>query len=74
MPHSSAKYECRWATIRVYMKLLRYIAAGFINFFSITQPSAEKEDRAAIFIAIMLLAVVAVVAGVVLFAAHVLLH
>jgi len=39
------------------MRLLRYIAAAFINFFSITQPSPEAQDRAAIYIAVMLVAV-----------------
>jgi hypothetical protein len=43
------------------MKFLRYIATAFINVFSITQPSPENEDRAAWFIAIMLLAVLGVV-------------
>ncbi len=53
------------------MKPLRYIAAGFINFFSITQPSPEAENRAAIYIAVMLLAVLAFVATVITFAAHI---
>jgi hypothetical protein len=39
------------------MSLLRYIAVAFINFFSITQPSPETQDRAAIYIAVMLVAV-----------------
>lgn len=39
------------------MRLLRYIAVAFINFFSITQPSPEAQDRAAIYIALMLVAV-----------------
>jgi len=39
------------------MRLLRYIAAAFINFFSITQPAPQALDRAAIYIAVMLLAV-----------------
>lgn len=52
------------------MRLLRYIATGFINFFSITQPSPENEDRAAWFIAIMLFAVLAVVATIAAVAVH----
>ena len=52
------------------MRLLRYIATGFINFFSITQPSPENEDRAAWFIAIMLFAVLAVVATIATVAVH----
>lgn len=52
------------------MRLLRYIAIGFINFFSITQPSPENEDRAAWFIAIMLFAVLAVVATIATVAVH----
>jgi|HubBroStandDraft_2_1064218.scaffolds.fasta_scaffold902152_1 hypothetical protein len=39
------------------MLLLRYIAVAFINFFSITQPPPEALDRAAIYIAVMLVAV-----------------
>ncbi len=39
------------------MSFLRYISVAFINFFSITQPSRETQDRAAIYIAIMLAAV-----------------
>ncbi|WP_213806564.1 hypothetical protein [Granulicella sp. dw_53] len=53
------------------MRLLRYIAAGFINFFSITQPPPEAENRAALYIAAMLLAVLAFVAIVITFAAHI---
>ncbi len=56
------------------MKVLRYIATGFINFFSITQPSPENEDRAAIFIAIMLAAVALFVGTAIFLAAHVLGH
>jgi hypothetical protein len=53
------------------MRLLRYIATGFINFFSITQPSPEAENRIAIYIAIMLAAVLAFVLLVVSLAAHI---
>ena len=60
------------AIIQVSMKVLRYIAAGFINFFSITQPKPEAEDRAAIYIALMLGAVLAFVVTVIALAAHVL--
>jgi hypothetical protein len=54
------------------MRLLRYIAAAFINFFSITAPPPEAENRAAIYIAVMLLAVLAFVAIVITLAAHIL--
>jgi hypothetical protein len=56
------------------MRLLRYIAAGFINFFSITQPAPGTENRAALFIAAMLAAVIVFVAVVVGVAVHVLSH
>jgi hypothetical protein len=52
------------------MTLLRYIATAFINFFSITQPAPEDEDRAAWFIAIMLLVVLAAVTSAVSIAVH----
>ena len=54
------------------MTLLRYIATGFINFFSITQPSPEGENRAALYIAAMLLGVLAFVAFVIALAVHIL--
>jgi hypothetical protein len=54
------------------VKLLRYIAAGFINFFSITAPQPEAENRAALYIVAMLLAVLAFIAAVITFAAHIL--
>jgi hypothetical protein len=54
------------------MRLLRYIATGFINFFSITQPSPEEENRTAIYIAIMLASVLAFVVVVITLAAHIL--
>ena len=52
------------------MRVLRYIATGFINFFSITQPAPEAENRAALYIAAMLLAVLAFVVTVVIIAAN----
>jgi len=54
------------------MKFLRYLATLFINFFSITQPSPEAADRAALYIAAMLLSVLAFVAIVVTIAVHIL--
>jgi hypothetical protein len=69
---ASSQILCRRAIIRDNMRLLRYIAAGFINFFSITQPPPEAENRAAIYIAIMLAAVLAFVVTVISIAAHVL--
>ena len=56
------------------MKLLRYIAAGFINFFSITAPAPEDENRAALYIAGMLSAVAIFVVAVVSVAVHILRH
>ncbi len=52
------------------MRVLRYIATGFINFFSITQPAPEAENRTAVLIAAMLLAVLAFVVTAVSLAAH----
>jgi hypothetical protein len=52
------------------MKLLRYLANAFINTFGITQPTPQAANRAALFIAIMLLAVIATVATVAGFALH----
>ncbi len=52
------------------MQLLRYIASAFINFFSITQPSPEDEDRAVWFIAFLLLGVLAFVATAAALAVH----
>ncbi len=54
------------------MNLLRYIAAGFINFFSITAPKPEDENRAALYIAGMLTGVALFVVVVVSVALHVL--
>ncbi|HMF64404.1 MAG TPA: hypothetical protein VK608_09975 [Edaphobacter sp.] len=52
------------------MKLLLYLANAFINTFGITQPAPKAANRAAWFIAIMLLAVIATVATVAGFALH----
>ena len=56
------------------MKLLRYIAAGFINFFSITAPAPGEENRAALYIAGMLTGVLLFVVVAVSLAIHVLRH
>ncbi len=56
------------------MFILRYIATLFINFFSITQPQPEAMNRAALYIAALLLAVLAFVVLVVTFVAHLLTH
>jgi hypothetical protein len=56
------------------MRLLRYIATGFINFFSITAPAPGQENRAALYIAGMLTAVALFVVVVVSLALHVLHH
>ncbi|HMH13193.1 MAG TPA: hypothetical protein VK578_08810 [Edaphobacter sp.] len=52
------------------MKLLLYLANVFINTFGITQPTPKTANRAAWFIAIMLLAVIATVASVAIFTLH----
>ena len=46
------------------MKLLRFLANAFINTFGITQPSERTANRAAWFIAILLVLVIALVFGV----------
>jgi len=56
------------------MRFLRYIATLFINFFSITQPAPGTENRAALYIAIMLIAVAAFVVTVVTLGVHILRH
>jgi hypothetical protein len=52
------------------MKFLLFIANAFINTMGITQPTPEAANRAAKFIVVMLLAVVAVVASIALVAIH----
>lgn len=52
------------------MKLLLYLANAFINTFGITQPTPQAANRAARFIAVMLLAVIATVASVAGFALY----
>jgi hypothetical protein len=56
------------------MRFLRFIAAGFINFFSITAPTPGQENRAALYIAGMLTAVLLFVVVAVSLAIHVLRH
>jgi hypothetical protein len=41
------------------MVLLRYLASVFIDVFGITHPSVEARDRAALYIAFLLLAMIA---------------
>ncbi|HWW23569.1 MAG TPA: hypothetical protein VNY78_06665 [Edaphobacter sp.] len=52
------------------MKPLLYLANIFINTFGITQPSPKTANRAAWFIAIMLLAVIVTVATVAILTLH----
>jgi hypothetical protein len=52
------------------MKPLLYLANIFINTFGITQPTPKTANRAAWFIAIMLLAVIVTVATVAIFTLH----
>jgi len=56
------------------MRFLRFIAAGFINFFSITAPVPGQENRAALYIAAMLTGVLLFVVVAVSLAIHVLRH
>ena len=56
------------------MSFLRHIAQLFINFFSITQPSPETMNRAAIFIAVLLVGVLAILAAFVTSMTHFLHH
>jgi hypothetical protein len=55
---------------RIIMKLLLLIANAFINTMGITQPTPEAANRAAKFIVIMLLAVVATVVAIAIIAVH----
>jgi hypothetical protein len=52
------------------MKPLLYLANVFINTFGITQPTPKTANRAARFIAIMLLGVVITVVTVAIFTLH----
>ena len=52
------------------MKPLLYLANAFINTFGVTQPTPKAANRAAWFIAIMLLGVIVTVAGVAVFTIH----
>jgi hypothetical protein len=54
------------------MALLRYLASIFVDVFGITHPSVESRDRAALYIAFLLLALIAALFLVFLVAAHVL--
>jgi hypothetical protein len=52
------------------MKFILLIANAFINTMGITQPSPEAANRAAKFIVVMLIAVLAMVASIVIIATH----
>jgi hypothetical protein len=56
------------------MKFLLFIANAFINTMGITQPTPEAANRAAKFIVIMLLAVVALVASIAILAIYLTSH
>lgn len=56
------------------MPLLRYLASVFIDVFGVTRPSAETRDRAALYIFLLLLSVVAAVFLVGILAARVLVR
>ncbi len=56
------------------MKPLLYLANVFINTFGITQPTPKTANRAALFIAVMLLGVMALVATVAIFILHWVTH
>jgi hypothetical protein len=52
------------------MKFILLIANAFINTMGITQPSPEAANRAAKFIVVMLIAVLAMVVSIVIIATH----
>jgi hypothetical protein len=52
------------------MKFILLIANAFINTMGITQPSPEAANRAAKFIVVMLIAVLAIVASIAIVATH----
>jgi hypothetical protein len=56
------------------MKFIQFIANAFINTMGITQPSPEAANRAAIFIVIMLAAVVAAIVTIAFVAIHLASH
>ena len=56
------------------MKPLLFLSNAFINTFGITQPSPKAANRAAWFIAILLLAVIVTVVIVGVFVVHSLYH
>jgi hypothetical protein len=52
------------------MKLLQFLSNAFINTFGITQPSERSANRAAWFIVILLVLVIALVFGVAILILH----
>jgi hypothetical protein len=52
------------------MAMLRYLAEIFIDTFGITHPSLEGRDRAARYIAILIVLLVLLLFGMVAFAMH----
>jgi hypothetical protein len=54
------------------MKLLRYLAFMFIDAFGITHPSIEARDRAAKYIAFLMIAVIVVLCSILFLALRVL--
>ena len=52
------------------MAVLRYLAGIFIDTFGITHPSPEGRDRAARYIAILLITLALLLCGIVIFAMH----
>ncbi|MDP9038138.1 MAG: hypothetical protein M3O02_02545 [Acidobacteriota bacterium] len=46
------------------MKALRLLVDAFVNTFGITRPSPQQQGRAGVFLAVMLVVVVVVLAGV----------
>ncbi len=52
------------------MKVLRYLAGIFIDTFGITHPSPTARDRAARYIAFLVMMVFLLLCGVIAFAVH----
>ncbi len=54
------------------MRLLHYFSSAFIDFFGITQPSPNEEERASWLITILAASILALVVGVLLLLLHLL--
>jgi hypothetical protein len=54
----------------IRMAFLRYLTTAFVDFFGITKPSLSDRDRAAKFIAFLLISVLAVAAAALFIVLH----